>query len=273
MESRNWNTASGAEILALIRGDRGNRPLVDPALAGGLRAWLQDASYEAGEGSEPVLATPFQFGFATPASTRTPVAKLLGQLTTTLFIQRFTAPQALDPVMAACEQLRGRGMDAAIDELLASKDRLYMEEIAGQIRRQWPQLPSHWFPRFRQPMAVELSGRALRLYATPSLIMGPPAKTVASVCLVQTVSGPIMEGHRRGGRLLALIETLRSGAIPFQVVTNSVDTGEIEADLIDEAKVIITTRELASAIVEGSDLTRPQTHPKVLSQPAPGMAA
>ncbi len=35
----------GAELLALLRGDASARPRFDPGLAGGLRAWLEDAAY------------------------------------------------------------------------------------------------------------------------------------------------------------------------------------------------------------------------------------
>lgn len=259
MEAQRWNAPTGDRLLGLLRGDRSSRPRVDPGLAGGLRAWLQDAIYEAA--GEPVLATPFQFGFATPVSPRTPVARLMGQLTTTLFVQRFTMPDAVDPVAAAAAQLRGHDLDEALDDLLASDDRRYAEQLAVDLRRRWPELPAAWFPRFRSPIAVELSGGALRLYACPTLTLGEPARERASVALVQTVCGPILEGHRRGGHLLALAETLRAGAPPFQVVTASVDTGEVEAMVVTERLVAETTRELAAGIVAGSNLVRPRELP------------
>lgn len=260
MEAQRWNAPTGDRLLGLLRGDRTSRPWVDPGLAGGLRAWLQDALYEAG--GEPVLATPFQFGFATPVSPRTPVARLMGQLTTTLFVQRFTLPDAKDPVAAAAAQLRGHGLDEALDELLASDDRAYAVQLALDLRRRWPELPAAWFPRFRNPLAVELSGGDLRLYACPTLTLGPPARERASVAMVQTVCGPILEGHRRGGRLLALAETLRSGAIPFQVVTASLDTGEVETLAVSERLVAQATRELAAGIVDRSNLVRPRSLPQ-----------
>jgi hypothetical protein len=36
----------GGEVLALLRGDATARPHFDPGLAGGLRAWLEDAAYD-----------------------------------------------------------------------------------------------------------------------------------------------------------------------------------------------------------------------------------
>ncbi len=37
---------TGGEVLALLRGDATARPRFDPGLAGGLRAWLEDAAYD-----------------------------------------------------------------------------------------------------------------------------------------------------------------------------------------------------------------------------------
>src|ERR1700691_3153343 len=39
---------TGAEVLALLRGDAAARPRFDPGLAGGLRAWLEDAAHGGG---------------------------------------------------------------------------------------------------------------------------------------------------------------------------------------------------------------------------------
>ncbi len=51
-------TAAGS-VLALLRGDASARPHFDPGLAGGLRAWLEDAAYEVvavrGEHAAPLV--------------------------------------------------------------------------------------------------------------------------------------------------------------------------------------------------------------------------
>src|SRR5580692_13114969 len=55
---------TGAEVLALLRGDAAARPRFDPGLAGGLRAWLEDAAYDVvaarGEHAAPLLLGPRQ---------------------------------------------------------------------------------------------------------------------------------------------------------------------------------------------------------------------
>jgi hypothetical protein len=55
---------TGAEVLALLRGDAAARPRFDPGLAGGLRAWLEDAAYDVvvarGEHAPPLFLGPRQ---------------------------------------------------------------------------------------------------------------------------------------------------------------------------------------------------------------------
>src|SRR6202167_636951 len=55
---------TGPEVLALLRGDAAARPRFDPGLAGGLRAWLEDAAYDVvaarGEHAAPLLLGPRQ---------------------------------------------------------------------------------------------------------------------------------------------------------------------------------------------------------------------
>src|ERR1700689_914998 len=55
---------TGAEVLALLRGDAAARPRFDPGLAGGLRAWLEDAAYDVvaarGGDAAPLLLGPRQ---------------------------------------------------------------------------------------------------------------------------------------------------------------------------------------------------------------------
>jgi hypothetical protein len=53
--------AGGAEVLALLRGDASTRPRFDPGLAGGLRAWLEDAAYGV-VASRGDLAAPLVLG-------------------------------------------------------------------------------------------------------------------------------------------------------------------------------------------------------------------
>src|SRR6516165_10830167 len=51
----------GAEVLAVLRGDASTRPRFDPGLAGGLRAWLEDAAYGV-VASRGDLAAPLVLG-------------------------------------------------------------------------------------------------------------------------------------------------------------------------------------------------------------------
>ena len=52
-------SSGGSEVLSLLRAGAATRPRFDPGLAGGLRAWLEDAAYGAaasrGDGSGPLV--------------------------------------------------------------------------------------------------------------------------------------------------------------------------------------------------------------------------
>ena len=64
--SRPAERSSGREVLALLRGDTAARPRFDPGLAGGLRAWLEDAAYDVGR--HPGRARPAGLPRAEPAA-------------------------------------------------------------------------------------------------------------------------------------------------------------------------------------------------------------
>src|ERR1700722_15451442 len=116
---------TGAEVLALLRGDSATRPRFDPGLAGGLRAWLEDAAYDAvvarGEHAAPLFLGPRQLlgshdelqddsgaGTDRPALPRV-VHALLRQLVHTGEIH--------DPLADALDALRASGDEAAVRQM------------------------------------------------------------------------------------------------------------------------------------------------------------
>ena len=114
---------SGREVLALLRGDTAARPRFDPELAGGLRAWLEDAAYDVvatrGEHAPPLFLGPSQL-LGSPAGWRDDEG-LSDELILSRLVPRFVPPArprggARRPAprrarRAAC--LRGRGPRAA----------------------------------------------------------------------------------------------------------------------------------------------------------------
>src|SRR3984885_12763782 len=106
---------TGGEVLALLRGDATARPRFDPALAGGLRAWLEDAAYDVvarrGEHAPPLALGPRRvLGDAdVDSSDATADEVVLSRLVHALFRQQVHAGALGDPLEDALDALRAAG--------------------------------------------------------------------------------------------------------------------------------------------------------------------
>ena len=106
-------------MLALLRGDAAARPSFDPGLAGGLRAWLEDAAYEVvasrGEHAPPLLLGPRQLLGSLGASRAAAAPDrrvLLSRLVHALLRQLVHDGDIDDPLGDALDALRASGDDA-----------------------------------------------------------------------------------------------------------------------------------------------------------------
>src|SRR5580692_8960291 len=150
---------TGAEVLALLRGDTAARPRFDPGLAGGLRAWLEDAAYEAvvarGEHAPPLFLGPRQL-FGSPAGRGGDALSddvALSRLVHALFRQLVHTGQIDDPLCDALEALRASEGTAVVRHVasLRSSARSALAEAvashAGNLRSQVPRFSPGWMPR------------------------------------------------------------------------------------------------------------------------------
>jgi len=113
-------SSGGRDVLALLRGDTSARPRFDPGLAGGLRAWLEDAAYELvaarGEhapplllGARQLLGSPTEHGRGENLSDEA----VLSRLVHALFRQLVHTGQIDDPLRDGLEALHA-GEGAAV---------------------------------------------------------------------------------------------------------------------------------------------------------------
>src|SRR5580698_1822106 len=113
---------TGAEVLALLRGDAATRPRFDPGLAGGLRAWLEDAAYDVvaarGEHAPPLFLGPRQLLGSHDehqddggAATERPD---LSRLVHALLRQLVHTGEIHDPLADALDALRAAGDEAHV---------------------------------------------------------------------------------------------------------------------------------------------------------------
>ncbi len=223
---------TGAEVLALLRGDAAARPCFDPGLAGGLRAWLEDAAYDVvatrGEHAAPLVLGPRRLlgshaerggGGGGGASD----GLLLPRLVHTLLRQLVHTGGIHDPLADALDALRASGDDAdvrRIESLPAAERTVLAETLALHARNLSglvPRFAPGWMPRTDDRVAIPLGGGRIVLHGMFDLVVGLPQPGTASLCAVGLSTGSPWASARRSLHYLSLLETLRSGTPPFRL--------------------------------------------------------
>jgi hypothetical protein len=244
-------------VLALLRGEAAARPSFDPTLAGGLRAWLEDAAYEVvavrGEHAPPLLLGPHELfgapgGPAAPSGWREnddddnvndhdpgdvdhgpdtcgePSAELLvSRLVHAVFRLLVHACALDDPLRDALDALRAGGNVVVVRhvESLGASERAALAETIGahaaHLARLVPRLAPGWMPRTGDRVAIPLAGGRVVLHGVFDLLVGLPHRSTATMCAVGLATGGPWSQERRALHYLALLQTLRSGVPPFRM--------------------------------------------------------
>jgi hypothetical protein len=227
---------TGAEVLALLRGDAAARPCFDPGLAGGLRAWLEDAAYEVvatrGEHATPLVLGPRQLlgaheeqvgGAGGGESGGATDRFLLSRLVHALLRQLVHTGDVHDPLSDALDALRASGDDADVRtiESLPTAARTALAETvalhARNLRGLVPRFAPGWMPRTDDRVAIPLGGGRIVLHGMFDLVVGLPQPGTASLCALGLSTGSPWASARRSLHYLSLLETLRSGTPPFRL--------------------------------------------------------
>jgi hypothetical protein len=253
-------TASGGgrDVLALLRGDTSARPRFDPGLAGGLRAWLEDAAYEVvaarGEhapalvlGARQLLGSPAEHGRGESLSDEA----VLSRLVHALFRQLVHTGAIDDPLHDGLEALRaGEGLAVArhIESMPAPARAALSETVtshAGNLLARVPRFAPGWMPRTEDRVATPLAGGRVVLHGVFDLLIGIPHPGRASLCALGVSTGGPWARQRRSLHYLALLETLRSGTPPFRLALLESATGRYGVEDVREEHL----RAMASHIV------------------------
>jgi hypothetical protein len=241
---------AGGDVLALLRGDTSARPRFDPGLAGGLRAWLEDAAYEMvagrGEHAPTLFLGPRQLlGSPTEHHERDGGERLseevvLSRLVHALFRQLVHTGDIDDPLCDALEALRASEGTAVVHHVasLRSSARSALAEAvashAGNLRSQVPRFAPGWMPRTDDRVATPLAGGRVVLHGVFDLIVGLPQPGTASLCALCLATGGPWAWHRRSLHYLALLETLRTGTPPFRLALLESTTGRYGVEDVRE---------------------------------------
>lgn len=264
-----WVPPEGRALADRLRGVGRPRPPVAPGLAGGVRDWLED-EVAALLGGVPAEAGPLRLGKSTvnallgceagavarrerPLAVTAAVAR--GSLVDALFRQWLTVGDIDDPLADALAALLAAGDPDGVVAFVAGLDaeaRRRLEAEVGAhaegVMRRWPVPSPGWLARTQERLVVPLAGGRLTVVGVVDLALGGPATDVASVCLVEVKSGPRRVEHRADVHLYALLETLRSGAPPFQVATYYTGSGELDVETVGEDTLIAAVQRLLAAV-------------------------
>lgn len=243
---------AGGEVLALLR-DTAARPSFDPGLAGGLRAWLEDAAYgvvaSRGElaptlvlGAREVLGPDTGGGGGDEFGVEGEVEveglseqAVVSRLVHALFRLLVVDGAFDDPLGDALDALRaegpGGGGAAVVASLEAMDDsalgalRLVMSTHAAHLADLVPRFAPAWMPRTDDRVAIPLAGGRIVLHGVFDLLVGPPRTGAASLCALGLCTGGSWARERRSLHYLALLETLRSGTPPFRLALLETGSG------------------------------------------------
>lgn len=227
---------TGGEVLALLRGDTASRPRFDPGLAGGLRAWLEDAAYDVvtarGDHAPPLFLGPRQFLGSQSVRGRDDGVRrdqnnshrqALSRLVHVLLRQLVHTGSIDSPLTDALDALRAYENDEDVNyiEGLSTTSRAALAETlavhAHNLMGLVPRFAPGWMPRTDDRVAIPLAGGRVVIHGTFDLLVGLPHQQTASLCALGVSSGGSWADERRSLHYLALLETLRSGAPPFRL--------------------------------------------------------
>jgi hypothetical protein len=229
--------AARDEVLALLRDGSGRRPRFDPGLAGGLRAWLEDAAGELaavrGDDTQPLFLGPrVLWGTSDPAldppevmpTDPYPMELVRSCLVRALFRQVVTTGRVGDPLADALDALRVDpervGLVRHVEQL-ADEERCALSNSltthVSHLVRLTPRFAAGWLPRTQDRVAIPLAGGRVVLCGVFDLLVGAPVPGTATQCALGLTTGGRWAQARTSLHYLALLETLRSGTPPFRV--------------------------------------------------------
>ena len=200
-----------------------------------------------------------------------PWPRIRHRLVTVLFRQWIATGQMGDPWQdawdgAAAEESLGDPA-GSMEAMAGGPERGELGVHARNIKACWPEVPPWWRPRTALRARASLGGGRLVVGSIFDLVLGGPAVSRASVCLVRVVAGERRPVHREERHFDALVETLRAGAAPFRTATFYTATGTMDVESVTEAtlgeaagRVLVALERLAEdrggGRGEGTDLRR-----------------
>lgn len=237
-------------VMEVLRGRRGERPPLDTTAAAGLRAQLEDGIFERlgparREVPLVIRAASLRGSEAAGASgsAHALVRGLLVNQALRLLGAGVAVEHAFDEALAAWRSESTGELVIFIDALdgddrarLASDVTAHCDTLARSLGA----LPGRWLPRTALRAYQRLAGGNVILRDVVDLMVGTTTSAEASVALLDVTTAPLDEGAERVLRYHALVQTLRTSAVPLRTSIFSSATGElwcvdVDADVLARA--------------------------------------
>ncbi len=187
-----------------------------------------------------VLACAFHARVSDESEQSLTPAMVRGVLVDRIFRLGVTAGVDGDPVQRATEALVAENETGALVYLdgLHPVARSRLEDsvraVAEGLLSVWRPLDWRHFPRTQVAWSLPFGAGRVVFGGKVDLFLGRPHGERASTCLVDLKTGNASPDHVEDMRFYALLETLRSGSPPFQVASYYGDSGELDAEQVDE---------------------------------------
>jgi hypothetical protein len=270
-------------VLELLRADGLARLPSSAGLAGGLRAWLEDAAYAAvrvrGEdapalvlGSRQLLGPaavvnvaatspgPGDIGDGAMSEPDPPHGVVVARLVHALFRQIMTVGALDDPLRDAVDALGARGGRAEgavryIEALPAAERRSLGEAVGAHASHLLELLPRplpEWLPRTDERVAIPLAGGGVVLQGVFDLVVDVPQERGPARGALALSTDGAWGRARRSLHYLALLDTLRSGRPPFRLAQVDSSTGRFGAEDVREEHLRVMTAHVCAWLAGAS---------------------
>jgi hypothetical protein len=244
--------STGTDLLSVLRGDNRVRPVVDPGLAGGLRAWLEDGlvgfSRSPGDGLLPqrvgkhaISALLSNSVEAVPEGSGPGGEAVVQAIVTALFRQLVTVGRIGNPIGDSIGAIGTDASQTALARYLRQLSAAEREHLSSSLdphvahlKRHWLKVAALWLPRTGEQLSIPLSGGNILLEGRADLTVGSPSTGRSSVALVEVKSTRQERMDQHDRQYLALLETLRSCAPPFRVATFYTSSGDFTVDDVSD---------------------------------------
>ncbi len=252
---------SPMNVVDALRGDRASRPPVDRTSAAGLRASLEDGLYEVLGTARPTSPIVVRSASLRRASTMTNLTssahgRLRGVLVNhvlRLWSVGTAVGDAFDDALCAWRATGDDESIALVDTMDVDERARLATDVAAHgvtLTRSLGPIPSRWMPRSSVRANQSLAGGSVLLRDVVDLMIGVDDRDVAQVVLFDVTTAPLGEGVERAMRYHALVQTLRTSAVPLRTSAFSTATGELWVRDVDHEMLTRSVGEVLACVAD-----------------------